>query len=100
MSFRTEGTQRVISVHGVVFAHYSVEDRAAEAYAMTTLWESEYATQTQIARAFGYSARSLRRYQERFAAEGIQALVRKPGRLRAAVPAVRKSGDGIKRFCT
>jgi hypothetical protein len=47
-----------------------------------------------------YSARSLRRYQERFAAEGIQALVRKPGRLRAAVPAVRKSGDGIKRFCT
>ena len=90
----------MISVHGVVFAHYNVEDRAAEAYSMTTLWESEYATQTQIARAFGYSARSLRRYQERFAAEGIQALVRKPGRLRAAVPAVRKSGDGIKRFCT
>ena len=46
----------MISVHGVVFAHYNVEDRAAEAYAMTTLWESEYATQTQIARAFGYSA--------------------------------------------
>ena len=70
----------MISVHGVVFAHYSVEDRAAEAYAMITLWESEYATQTQIARAFGYSVRSLRRYQERFEAEGIQALVRKPGR--------------------
>ncbi len=68
--FRTEGTQRVISVHGVVFAHYSVEDRAAEAYGMITLWESEYATQTQIARAFGYSTRSLRRYQERFETEG------------------------------
>src|SRR5712692_11009837 len=80
VSFRTEGTQRVISVHGVVFAHYGVKDRAAEAYAMITLWESEYAAQSQIARAFGYSARSLRRYQERFAAEGIQALVRKPGR--------------------
>ena len=66
MSLRTEGTQRVISVHGVVLAHYSLEDRAAEAYAMITLWESEYATQIQIARAFGYSARSLRRYQERF----------------------------------
>lgn len=92
VSFRTEGTQRVISVHGVVFAHYSVEDRAAEAYAMTTLWESEYATQTQIARAFGYSARSLRRYQERFAAEGIQALVRKPGR-----PAGRRSGGAQER---
>ena len=92
VSFRTEGTQRVISVHGVVFAHYSVEDRAAEAYAMITLWESEYATQTQIARAFGYSARSLRRYQERFAAEGIQALVRKPGR-----PAGRRSGGAQER---
>ena len=92
VSFRTEGTQRVISVHGVVFAHYSVGDRAAEAYAMITLWESEYATQTQIARAFGYSARSLRRYQERFEAEGIQALVRKPGR-----PAGRRSGGAKER---
>lgn len=92
VSFRTEGTQRVISVHGVVLAHYSVEDRAAEAYAMITLWESEYATQTQIARAFGYSARSLGRYQERFAAEGIRALVRKPGR-----PAGRPSGGAHER---
>ena len=92
VSFRTEGTERVISVHGVVFAHYGVEDRAAEAYAMVTLWESEYATQTQIARAFGYSVRSLRRYQQRFAAEGIQALVRKPGR-----PAGRRSGSAHER---
>jgi transposase len=92
VSFRTEETQRVISVHGVVFAHYSVEDRAAEAYAMITLWESEYATQTQIARAFGRSARSLRRYQARFAVEGIRALVRKPGR-----PAGRRSGGAKQR---
>lgn len=92
VSFRTEGTQRVICVHGVVFAHYSVEDSAAEAYAMITLWESAYATQSQIARAFGYSARSLRRYQERFAAEGIRALVRKPGR-----PAGGRSGGAPQR---
>jgi len=87
VSFRTEETQRVISVHGVVFAHYSIEDRAAEAYAMITLWESEYATQTQIARSFGYSERTLRRYQERFAADGIHGLVSQPGR-----PAGRRSG--------
>jgi hypothetical protein len=92
VSFQTEGTQRVISVHGVVFAHYSMEDGAAEAYAMITLWESEYATQAQIARAFGYSARSLRRYQERFAAEGIPGLVRKPGR-----PTGRRSGGAKQR---
>ena len=92
VSFRTEGTQRVISVHGVVFAHYSVEDRAAEAYAMITLWESEYATQAQIARSFGYSERTLRRYQERFAADGIPGLVSKPGR-----PAGRRSGGAKQR---
>jgi transposase len=92
VSFRTEGTQPVISVHGVVFAHYSVEDQAAEAYAMISLWESEYATQSQIARAFGYSARSLRRYQQRFEAEGIRALVRKSGR-----PVGRHSGSAKER---
>ena len=80
VSFRTEGTQRVISVHGVVFAHYDVRDRAAEAYAMITLSESGYATQTQIAQSFGYAARSLRRYQERFETGGVGALVRGPGR--------------------
>ena len=100
VSFRTEGTQRVISVHGVVFAHYSLEDQGAEAYAMITLWESEYATQTQIARAFGYSARSLRRYQERFGRKGYRLWCGSRDGLRAAVPAVRTSGDEIKRFCT
>src|SRR3989442_7044718 len=80
VGFRTEGTERVISVHGVVFAHYAIGDRAAEAYTMVTLWESEYASQIEIARSFGCPARSLRRYQERFHAGGISALVRGPGR--------------------
>lgn len=80
VSFRTEGAQRVITVQGVVFAHYDVGDRAAEAYAMITLSESGYASQTQIVQSFGYSARSLRRYQERFQAGGVGALVRGPGR--------------------
>jgi hypothetical protein len=39
VSARTEGTQRVISVHGVVFAHYDLADRVAEAYAMIMLCE-------------------------------------------------------------
>ncbi len=80
VSFRTEGNQRVICVHGVVFAHYDVEDRAAQAYAMITLCESGYASQTEIARSFGYSARSLRRYQERLETGGIGALARDSGR--------------------
>ena len=50
VSFRTEGTARVISVHGVVFAHYDRSDRVAEAYAMVTLVESGYADQNDVAR--------------------------------------------------
>jgi hypothetical protein len=80
VSVRTEGTQRVISVHGVVFAHYELADRVAEAYAMIMLCESGYATQLQVARSFGYSARSLRRYQERFEAGGVSSLARAGGR--------------------
>ena len=47
---------------------------------MITLWESEYASQIEIARSFGYSERSLRRYQERFESGGISGLIRGPGR--------------------
>ena len=78
--FRTEGKQRVISIQGIVFAHYSIEDRAAEAYAMVTLFESGYADQNDIARCFGYSIRTLRRYQRHLASGGLAALARPKGR--------------------
>ena len=77
---QTEEKQRVVFVHGVVFAHYSVEDRPAETYAMVLLFESGYADQNDIARCFGYSPRSLRRYQGRFKAGGLSALARPQGR--------------------
>jgi hypothetical protein len=47
---QTEEDQRVISVHGVVFSHYSIKDRTAETYAMVLLFESGYADQNDIAR--------------------------------------------------
>src|SRR6266480_5278156 len=62
---QTEEEQRVVFVHGIIFSHYPIEDRTAEAYAMVTLFETGYADQNDIARCFGYSARTLRRYQER-----------------------------------
>ena len=80
----------MICVHGVVFAHYKVGDRAAETYAMITLCESGYASQTGIARSFGYSTRSMRRYQERFEAGGIAALARAAGRPVSAAIGNRK----------
>jgi hypothetical protein len=64
------------------------------------LCESGYASQTEVARSFGYAARSLRRYQERFEAGGMAALAPDAGGGRwARVSAAAKSGDGIKRFC-
>jgi transposase-like protein len=84
--FSTEETERVIFIHGVAFAHYEVSDRAAEAYAMVSLFESGYANQKNIARAFGVSARSLHRYQERLEAGGLAALARTDGRPSASRP--------------
>jgi DNA-binding CsgD family transcriptional regulator len=86
VGIQTEGSQRVILVHGIVFSHYSTQDRAAEAYAMVTLFESGYADQNDIARTFGYSTRTLRRYQQHLEAGGLRALVRPQGRPPASSP--------------
>lgn len=80
VSIRTEGTHRIVVVHGVVFAHYDISDRAVEAYTMVTLFQSGYADQDEIARAFGYSSRSVRRYEERLTSGGLSALGRERGR--------------------
>jgi hypothetical protein len=80
VSFQTEEKQRVVLVHGIIFSHYSIDDRSAEAYAMVQLFESGYADQNDIANCFGYSARSLRRYQERLKVGGLSALARPEGR--------------------
>lgn len=86
----TEQGQRVLFVHGIVFSHYSIQDRSAEAYAMVQLFESGYADQNDIARCFGCSARTLRRYQERFKAGGLSALARPRGRPATRSPAHKK----------
>ena len=69
---QTEGNHRAILVHGIVFSRYSTQDRAAEAYAMATLFESGYAGQNHIARWFGYSTRTLRRHQRRLQVGGLR----------------------------
>src|ERR1017187_733004 len=90
VSLQTEGTQRVILVHGIRFANYSVADRAAEAYALVSLFEAGYADQNDMAPRFGYSTRTLRRYQQRLRAGGLSALARPQGRPPAHVPVSEK----------
>src|SRR5882724_2530983 len=78
-SLRIEADQRVIVVAGLPVQHYRAEDAVAEAYAMVFLVESGFAQQTEVARAFGRSERSVRRYQRRYAQGGMAALGREQG---------------------
>src|SRR5215471_9268161 len=70
-SLRIEAAQRVIVVAGLPLHHYCADDAVAEAYAMVFLVESGFAQQTDVARAFGRSVRSVRRHQRRYAQGGL-----------------------------
>jgi transposase len=78
-SLRIEADQRVIVVAGLPVHHYRAEDAVAEAYAMVFLVESGFAQQTDVARAFARSVRTVRRYQGRYAQDGMTALGREEG---------------------
>jgi hypothetical protein len=71
---RTRDEHRVVMVSGVVLAQYALGDRMAEGHAMVMLVEGGWADQNDVARAFGYSTRTLRRNQQRFAEGGLAAL--------------------------
>ncbi len=78
-SLRIEADQRVVVVAGLPVHHYRAEDAVAAAYAMVFLVESGFAQQTEVARAFARSERSVRRYQLRYAQGGMAALGRAEG---------------------
>jgi len=78
-SLRIEAGQRVIIVAGLPVHHYRAEDAVAEAYAMVFLVESGFAQQTDVARAFARSVRTVRRYQGHYAQGGMAALGREEG---------------------
>jgi transposase len=80
VTIRTEGSRRAIFMQGLVLMHYEVTDRAAEECAMVTLFEAGYADQNDIARTFGCTPRTLRRYQERIESGGLLSLGRSRGR--------------------
>jgi len=91
---RTQGGHRVIIVSGIIMAQYAVTDRMAEAHAMISLVEQGWADQNDVARVFGYAARTVRRQQRRFDEGGLAALGRKggypPGRARLAISRIER----------
>lgn len=78
-TLRAEEDQRVIVVGGLPVFHFCAADAVAEAYAMVMLVESGFAQQTEVARAFGKSDRTIRRYQERYEQIGMVGLGRPEG---------------------
>jgi transposase len=70
----TEQDHRIVMVSGIPLAQYTISDQMAESYAMVSLVEQGWASQKEVARAFGCSTRSVRRYQCRFNAGGLSAL--------------------------
>jgi transposase len=71
---RTQSAHRVVVVCGVVLANYAIHDAMSEAYAMVNLIEQGWADQNDVAKAFNFSARTVRRYQRRFEDGGMAAL--------------------------
>ncbi len=92
-ALRAEGDHRVVVVAGLPVHHYSVKDAVAEAYAMVSLVDAGYATQREVAAAFGCSERTLRRHQERYHDGGMAALATRsgwrPGRRRVPTKRLR-----------
>jgi len=70
----TRDSRRLVLVSGIPIAQYAPSDRMSEAQAMVSLVELGWADQNDVAKAFGYSARTLRRYQQPFAEGGLAAL--------------------------
>lgn len=76
---RTEDGRRVVIVCGGGMWPHQVGDRTAESHAMVGLVEAGWAGQVDVARAFGCSTRTVRRYQQRYASGGLDALGRPRG---------------------
>jgi transposase len=75
----TRDHRRVVLVSGIPIAQYAPDDPMSEAHAMVSLVELGWADQNDVAKAFGCSVRTLRRYQERLAEGGLAALGRPNG---------------------
>ena len=76
---RTQDRHRLVLVSGIVLAQYALSDPMAEAYARIHLVEQGWATQSEVARAFACSTRTVRRDQRRFEEGGLPALGRPDG---------------------
>src|SRR5947208_9578984 len=71
---KTLDERRLVVVSGIVLAQYMIEDRMSEANAMVCLVDQGWAAQNDVARAFGFSVRTVRRFLRRYEDGGLAAL--------------------------
>jgi transposase len=69
----------VVLVAGIIHAQYEASDRMSEAKAMVGLVDQGWASQVEVAHAFGCSVRTVRRNVRRFEEGGLPALARTEG---------------------
>lgn len=79
-TLRREGNAHMVCVAGLAMHQWIFGDQFAERYAMVSLVQCGYADQNDVARAFGYTTRTLRKHQRRYEIGGIAALGRSSGR--------------------
>lgn len=70
----------VVYVAGLPVYSWACRDKMTESYAMVNLVQHGYANQNDVARAFGYSVRTLRRKQRNFDSQGMVGLHSSGGR--------------------
>ena len=74
-----DGDYRAVAIAGLPIHYYRADDGVAAAYAVVLLVNSGFATQEELASAFGCSVRTVRRQQRRYAAGGMSALAARAG---------------------
>jgi len=78
-SVQTREAMRAVMVHGIPILQYEIGDDTTESLAIVNLVNQGFAYQKDVARAFGCSRRTVRRYQSRFDEGGLAALGRPSG---------------------
>jgi hypothetical protein len=73
-TLRVEHERCVVVVAGAVVAHFANDDPMERAYAMVCLVDRGWADQNDVARVFGVSTRTVRRFQRGYADEGSPGL--------------------------
>jgi prepilin-type processing-associated H-X9-DG protein len=76
---RVQGGHCLVLGSGIPLLHFGEGDTMARAHAIVNLVEQGWATQVEVAGAFGYTTRTIRRFQRRFEEGGLASLGRLGG---------------------